>query len=140
MPTNRLHARAGEGTRHDGHRRPQSRLRHRLIQWRHDVIAVDLRGCGPRRAAAPIIANLPTDIAANCKPSRPVPVLVMNGTADPLVPYNGGGVGFAGRRGNVMSTDETMTRLRRINGCPDTGKTVRLPDLRPRRWFNCHKS
>lgn len=82
-------------------------------------------------AAAPIIANLPTDIAANCKPSRPVPVLVMNGTADPLVPYNGGGVGFAGRRGNVMSTDETMARLRRFNGCPDSGNTMRLPDYDP---------
>ena len=82
-------------------------------------------------AAAPIIANLPSDIAKNCKPARAVPVLVINGTADPLVPYGGGGVGFAGRRGNVISTDATMARLRRFNGCGDEAKTKRLPDLDP---------
>jgi polyhydroxybutyrate depolymerase len=80
-------------------------------------------------AAAPIIANLPSDIAGGCKPSRAVPVLVINGTADPLVPYKGGGVGFAGRRGNVISTDATMARLRRFNGCSDAAKTERLPDI-----------
>ncbi len=82
-------------------------------------------------AAAPIIASLPVDTAGKCKPTRPLPVLVINGTADPLVPYAGGGVGFAGRRGNVISTDETMTRLRRINGCSDANTTERLPDLDP---------
>lgn len=96
-------------------------------------------------AAAPIIASLPVDIASKCKPARPLPVLVMNGTADPLVPYKGGGVGFAGRRGNVISTDETMARLRRINGCSNASKTERLPDLDPddgstvtvSSWTNC---
>ena len=96
-------------------------------------------------AAAPIIASLPVDSAAGCKPSRPVPVLVMNGTADPLVPYKGGGVGFIGARGSVISTDETMARLRRINGCSDASKTERLPDLDPddsstvtiTSWTNC---
>jgi polyhydroxybutyrate depolymerase len=96
-------------------------------------------------AAAPIIASLPSDIAGNCKPSRPVPVLVMNATADPLVPYRGGGVGFAGRRGNVISTDETMAILRRVNGCAEPTKVERLPDVDPAdgstvsitRWTNC---
>jgi polyhydroxybutyrate depolymerase len=72
-------------------------------------------------------------------------VLVINGTSDPLVPYRGGGVGFAGRRGNVISTDDTMTRLRKLNGCADAGKTERLPDLDPNdgstvsiiSWTNC---
>ena len=96
-------------------------------------------------AAAPIIASLPADIAKTCKPSRAVPVLVINGTADPLVPYRGGGVGFAGRRGDVISTDATMARLRRFNGCNDAAKTERLPDLDPadgstvtvNAWTNC---
>lgn len=82
-------------------------------------------------AAAPIIASLPADIATTCKPSRAVPVLIINGTADPLVPYAGGGVGIAGRRGRVISTDATMTRLRGFNGCSDMAKTERLPDLDP---------
>ena len=99
-------------------------------------------------AAAPIIASLPVDTASKCKPTRPLPVLVINGTADPLVPYAGGGVGFAGRRGNVISTDETMTRLRRINGCSDASTTQRLPDLDPNdhstvmvtSWTRCSSS
>jgi polyhydroxybutyrate depolymerase len=82
-------------------------------------------------AAAPIIASLPADIAKHCKPARAVPVLVINGTADPLVPYGGGGVGFAGRRGNVLSTDATMARLRRFNGCTDEARTERLFDFDP---------
>lgn len=96
-------------------------------------------------AAAPIIANLPVDIAQRCNPTRPLPVLVINGTADPLVPYRGGGVGFGGRRGQVISTDETMARLRRINGCAADKRVERLPDIAPRdgstvtieSWTNC---
>jgi len=99
-------------------------------------------------AAAPIIANLPADIATGCKPAKPVPVLVMNGTADPLVPYAGGGVGFAGRRGRVLSTDETMARLRKVNGCAEPGKVERLPDVDLNdgstvtvvSWTNCSSS
>jgi polyhydroxybutyrate depolymerase len=96
-------------------------------------------------AAAPIIASLPVDIANKCNPTRPLPVLVINGTSDPLVPYTGGGVGFAGRRGNVISTDETMASLRRFNGCTDANKSEQLPDLDPddgstvtiTSWTNC---
>jgi polyhydroxybutyrate depolymerase len=42
---------------------------------------------------------------------------MLNGTADPLVPYLGGGVGFAGRRGNVWATERTAAFLARTNGC-----------------------
>ena len=41
-------------------------------------------------AAASVIMNLTDDSAAACHPSRPVPMLMMNGTADPLIPYDGG--------------------------------------------------
>ncbi len=82
-------------------------------------------------AAAPIIASLPADIAKGCKPSRAVPVLMINGTADPLVPYRGGGVGFAGRRGSVISTDATIARLRGFNGCTDAAKIEHLFDFDP---------
>jgi polyhydroxybutyrate depolymerase len=82
-------------------------------------------------AAAAIIASLPAELAAGCKPSRPVPVLLMNGTADPLVPYAGGSVGYFGRRGDVLSTDATLTKLRVLNDCPGEATTTRLPDLDP---------
>jgi polyhydroxybutyrate depolymerase len=66
---------------------------------------------------APIIANLPADIAAQCKPSRPLPLLLINGMDDPLVPWSGGGVGFRGRRGQVISTAATIDFWRQVNGC-----------------------
>jgi polyhydroxybutyrate depolymerase len=80
-------------------------------------------------AAAPIIASLPADLAVSCKPERAIPTLVMNGTADPLVPYGGGGVGFRGERGRVLSTDETMAFLRNANGCSDLVRFDHLADV-----------
>src|SRR5205085_309041 len=71
------------------------------------------------------------DLAPRCHPVRPVPVLVMNGTADPLVPYRGGAVGFRGERGEVISTEATMARLRSFNGCAGALTTERLADLDP---------
>jgi polyhydroxybutyrate depolymerase len=78
-------------------------------------------------AAAPIGASFPVELAAGCKAPRPTPMLVMNGTADPLVPYGGGEVAFGG--GRVLSTNETVRYLRKVNGCADGVKLKRLPDV-----------
>jgi polyhydroxybutyrate depolymerase len=82
-------------------------------------------------ADSPIIASMPADLATRCKPAQPIPILVMNATADPLVPYRGGEVGFRGERGRVLSTDETMSLLRNVNGCSGQSKTDTLPDTDP---------
>jgi polyhydroxybutyrate depolymerase len=84
---------------------------------------------------APVIANLPTDIAGSCKPRRPTPMLMINGTADPLVPWGGGGVGFGGRRGNVLSTEETIAIWRRANAAP---KMRHPQNCRPNRTSTSH--
>lgn len=34
--------------------------------------------------------NLTDEAAATCHPSRPRPMLIMNSTADPLIPHEGG--------------------------------------------------
>ncbi|MCB9551762.1 MAG: esterase [Myxococcales bacterium] len=59
-------------------------------------------------------------------PSRPVPVLLMNGTKDPLVPYGGGQVMVFGEaRGEVLSTAESVAWWARHDGCaPAAGGTV----------------
>lgn len=80
-------------------------------------------------AAAPIIASLPAELAETCKPARAVPVLIMNGTADPLVPYAGGEVGRFTRGGSVLSTDATLALLRNFNGCSGASEQQTLPDL-----------
>jgi len=56
-------------------------LSHRLACEAADVIA----------AAAPVAAVLGIEESA-CNPSRPIPIMQLNGTADPLVAYEGGGL------------------------------------------------
>lgn len=47
---------------------------------------------------------------------RPVPAMVITGTEDPLVPYNGGQVSAGGaRRGGVLGAEATLATLRRWN-------------------------
>jgi polyhydroxybutyrate depolymerase len=73
--------------------------------------------------AGTIIANMPAGIGDGCRPKKPLPIVMLNGTADPLVPYGGGGVGFAGRRGTVWSAERTAAFLAEGNGCK--GPTTR---------------
>src|SRR5258705_116455 len=64
-------------------------------------------------AAASVIINLTDESTDACRPSRPVPLLMMNGTADPLIPYQGGGRGtsrFAVE--GFWSTAKTLAFLR----------------------------
>ncbi|MDH7568274.1 MAG: PHB depolymerase family esterase [Armatimonadota bacterium] len=59
-------------------------------------------------AIAAVIANLPVNLAHR-KPVRPLPVLIMNGTDDPMMPWNGGPVRVWGREfGTVLSTERTV--------------------------------
>jgi polyhydroxybutyrate depolymerase len=78
-------------------------------------------------AAAPIAAPLPAELAGGCKPARPTPMLVMSGTADPFMPYGGGEIAFGS--GRVLSINETVRFLRNVNGCTDSVKLDRLPDV-----------
>ncbi|NOK01434.1 PHB depolymerase family esterase [Myxococcus sp. CA018] len=59
--------------------------------------------------------------ATPCNPSRPVPVLHMHGTADPVIRYQGGSnLGPFG--GTYPSAEESVRRWAERNGC--TGPTV----------------
>jgi len=68
-------------------------------------------------AAASVIMNLTDESAQACHPSRPVPMLMMNGTADPLVPYEGGRGTSRFSVDGYWSAEETQLFWRRINGC-----------------------
>lgn len=79
-------------------------------------------------ALAAGIANQPepSECAA---PTQPIPILIMNGTADPLMPFEGGCV--ASRRcdrGSVLSTDETVALWVAANQTPITPTVTALPD------------
>jgi polyhydroxybutyrate depolymerase len=76
--------------------------------------------------AATIIANMPAGAGEGCRLRRPVAIVMFNGTADPLVPYGGGGVGFGGHRGFVWGAEQTAEFIARSNGCSEA-RTQALP-------------
>jgi polyhydroxybutyrate depolymerase len=78
-------------------------------------------------AGAGIGTSFPVELAQSCKAPGPTPMLLMNGTADLLVPYGGGQLAFGG--GRVLSTNATLRLLRKINGCTGSAKVNRLPDV-----------
>ena len=81
---------------------------------------------------APVAATLPITIAAQCAPSHPMPVLEIQGTLDPLVPYGGGhvrGRGLGGRQ--ALSAPDTAAHWARTNGCPSPPRTATIPITAP---------
>jgi polyhydroxybutyrate depolymerase len=68
-------------------------------------------------AAASVIMNLTDQSADACHPSRPVPFLMMNGTADPLIPYQGGRGTSRFAADGFWSAEKTLEFWRRANGC-----------------------
>ena len=73
---------------------------------------------GQVRAIAVVSMPLPRFLQDDCRSAPPTGVVLMNGTADPLVPYDGGQISVFGRnRGAVLSTAETISFWRKRNGC-----------------------
>ena len=68
-------------------------------------------------AAATVIINLTDDMAASCHPAKQVPMLMINGTADPLIPYEGGRGTSRFAVPGFWSTQQTFDFWRRVNGC-----------------------
>ncbi|MCU0633598.1 MAG: alpha/beta fold hydrolase, partial [Gemmatimonadaceae bacterium] len=81
-------------------------------------------------AAAPIVASMPA--RSECRaPTVPVPMLLINGTADPLVPYAGGQVAERfGSRGSVVSVDSAVATWRTLAGLCGPPVRERLPSRR----------
>ena len=77
-------------------------------------------------AVAPVIGSMPASIADTCKPARPIGVVMMNGTEDRLVPYDGGTV--LQRRGTVLGVEDTARRFASMNSCAALPATEPLPN------------
>ena len=80
-------------------------------------------------AVAASIANLPARSECVDAPAAPLSVLIMNGTADPIMPWAGGQV--AGNRGLVLSAEATRDFWRERLGTNPTPQHVDFPDLDP---------
>jgi polyhydroxybutyrate depolymerase len=85
----------------------------------------------PRIAAvASVAGGLATPFAHRFAPTAPVSVLVMHGTADPLVPYHGGAVA-GGHLGSELGAEATARRWEEADGIRADAATGELPDTDP---------
>lgn len=86
---------------------------------------------GTRLAAiAPVVGGLPEPLRDGFAPPSPVAVLVVQGTLDPLVPFDGGDIA-RGNRGRVIPTREAVALWVRANGCAAEPTREELPDKDP---------
>ncbi|MFO0349460.1 MAG: alpha/beta hydrolase family esterase [Alphaproteobacteria bacterium] len=80
---------------------------------------------------APTISKMPVALREACKPARPVPVVMIAGTADPLMPYEGAPTGpMANRSRDPMATvPETVAFWAQVNGCTLPAAEASMPDI-----------
>jgi polyhydroxybutyrate depolymerase len=105
-------------------------------------------GCDAADAVAAIgsVAGAVVNMAA-CKPSRPVPAMAFHGTADWVVPYDGGvirvlplryGAELTQAPSHFVGAEAWVATLAGLNGCDPTAEI--LPpqgDVRGRRYAGC---
>jgi len=78
-------------------------------------------------AIAPVAGTLGTSVA--CNPSRPVSVLEVHGTADPLVPFDGGDVRGRGGVSHSISAKGMVDKWRSADGCQGDPSVQVFPDV-----------
>lgn len=85
-----------------------------------------------------VIAAMQVNVQPVCKPEKPVSVLIMNGTQDPLVPFDGGHVRLVKKgksRGEILSTADTFDFWLHHAGYRGKGAALpktALPDADPK--------
>lgn len=67
------------------------------------------------RAVGLVAGTISGALQATCRPKRPVAVVMLSGTEDPMVPYGGGSV--RGNRGKISGAEATAAFWAKANGC-----------------------
>lgn len=81
-------------------------MANRLVCERADLVT----------AIAPVAGTLGS--AMPCSPSRPVSVMAVHGTADPVVPFDGGVMNGRGGSTDIVSAPALAERWRELDRCP----------------------
>lgn len=84
------------------------------------------------RAASNVISDLPSVEASACHPSKPLPWLSINGTADPLIPFSGQTAGTMKRgrpQPGLLSAEATFAFWADRAGCSNDIHSEHLPDV-----------
>jgi polyhydroxybutyrate depolymerase len=77
-------------------------------------------------AIAPVVGGIAEPFEPKFSPKEPISVFVIQGTADPINPYNGGEV--AGNRGRTISTQKTIELWKKHNLTANLSVNGSLPD------------
>jgi polyhydroxybutyrate depolymerase len=85
------------------------------------------------KAIAPVCASIPQSIVNDYRFTHPTPVLLINGTADPLISYTGGPGKFGKAAGNeeqydMLPTEELIAKITTFNNCKSPPEVYNLPD------------
>jgi polyhydroxybutyrate depolymerase len=88
-------------------------------------------------AIAPVCASIPQAIADEYSFKHPTPVLLINGTEDPLINYNGGPGKMNARNAesqtaNMLPTEELVNKILKLNNCQSAAIVTNLPDTDPK--------
>jgi len=79
-------------------------------------------------AIAPVVGGMAPALAADFHPDHPVSVLLLQGTEDPLVPFDGGPIAY--HRGQTVATRTAVKKWVDADGCKE-GVKENLPDRDP---------
>ncbi len=95
-----------------------------------------LVGCrlADRIAAIAVISG---ELSMECNPSRPVSVLIIHGTADENLPYNGGVGAKALDKHEVRPVSYAVDSWKRFDRCPDTPATTTQGVVTRSVWSPC---
>lgn len=65
----------------------------------------------------PVEGELPVSVSSTCKPSRPISVFEIHGTADASIPYGGGPFAGVGGGTTVLSAPGSVARWAKLDRC-----------------------
>jgi polyhydroxybutyrate depolymerase len=82
-----------------------------------------------RIAAVAIVgASLGESVSVNCKPVKPLSVVIIQGTADPLVPLDGGTIERSGVGGLILSHEAAIQKFVAVDHCTNAPQKDHIPD------------
>ena len=93
---------------------------------------------------ATVAASMSELVYSNCKPSRKIPVMIIFGDEDPLVPFNGGEIKILfQKRGKVVSVESSVDFWVKFNDCNTVPEKITVDSVddgtKAERYFYANK-
>lgn len=70
-----------------------------------------------------------TDVSPPCRPQRPVSIIEIHETGDPVVPYNGSAI--------TPAVPDVIAKWRSVDRCSGASSTTTSPGVKDQRWTAC---